>query len=153
MKLVILWLIQDLLTVFTGGRMQIPGIFLMGIVYKIVQKKLLNDINEDETWAIWSGFAGGIFWDLRWVGVPGFFTIGYVGVILIVIQVLRALPPQTEDSLTWIIIFVMLELTQILPPLVPVIILGGTMGIRFFGIQQLYALPVIIICLLKIKGK
>ena len=63
MMLVILWLIQDLLTVFTGGGMQIPGLFMLGVVFRL----LFSDNNNDDgnLWAIWSAFAGGILWDTR----------------------------------------------------------------------------------------
>ena len=142
MFLVLLWLIEDLLTVFSGGGMQIPSIFMLGIVYK-----LLTEENEDGAWAIWSAFGGGFFWDIRWIGIPGFFTIGNVAVVLIVIQVWNSIPPQGRESGTGIIVFSLLELSQVLPPIVPVLILGGNMGWNFFIRQQLYALPVLIICI------
>ena len=56
MTLVILWLIQDLLTVFTGGGMQIPGLFMLGIVYRL----LIEDDPDEGLRAIWSAFAGGV---------------------------------------------------------------------------------------------
>ena len=142
MFLVLLWLLQDLLTVFTGGRMQIPEIFLLGLVYQ-----LLTDNYEDGAWAIWSAFAGGVLWDLRWIGIPGFFTLGYVAVVLIVIQIWNALPPQGKNFGAWLIVFSLFEFSQILPPMVPVIFLGGTIGWRFFLLQQAYALPALIFCM------
>ena len=123
MILVILWLTQDLLTVFTGGGMEVPGLFMLGIVCRL----LLDDGSGDGSlWAIWSAFAGGILWDLRWVGIPGFFTLGYVLVVLIVIQVWGMIPPQGRVSGTGLLVFVLLECSQLLPPMLPVLILGGS---------------------------
>ena len=140
MLLVILWLIQDLLTVFTGGGMQIPGLFMLGIVYKL----LVDEGEEDSLWAIWSAWGGGILWDLRWVGIPGFFTLGYVIVVLIVIQVWGIIPPQGRESGSRMIVFALFEASQLLPPAIPVLVLGGAAGWNFFLMQQVYSLPAIL---------
>ncbi|MBQ7196798.1 MAG: hypothetical protein IJS40_05260 [Synergistaceae bacterium] len=141
MLLVILWLIQDFLTVLSGGGMQIPGLFMLGIVYKL----LFDDNSDGSLWAIWSAFAGGILWDLRWVGIPGFFTLGNVVVILIVIQVWGAIPPQGRTGGTGLLIFILLEVSQLIPPMLPVLILGGYTGWNFFLFQQVYSLPAILV--------
>ncbi len=143
MFVIFLWLIQDFITVFTGGSARIPGLFILGLVYKIID----DTSDDDRLSAIWTAFAGGLLWDLRWVGLPGFFTLGYVIVILIVIQVWGLIPPQNRNSGTGIIIFILLEISQLVPPLVPVLILGGTTGWQFFISQQLYALPAICFCM------
>ena len=83
MMLVMLWLLQDVLTVFTGGGMQIPGLFVLGLTYRM----LTTGEDEDSLWGIWSAFAGGVLWDLRWIGIPGFFTLGYVAAILFCIYI------------------------------------------------------------------
>ena len=141
MIIVILWLIQDLLTIFTGGGMQIPGLFILGVVCRI----LLDDGSGDGyLWGIWAAFAGGILWDLRWIGIPGFFTLGYVLVVLIVIQVWGMIPPQGRVSGTSVIVFVLLEATQLIPPMLPVLILGGNTGWGYFLTQQVWALPAIL---------
>lgn len=140
MLLIFLWLAQDLLTVFTGGGMQIPGLFMLGIVYSL----LVNEGSENSLWAIWTAFAGGILWDLRWVGIPGFFALGYVIVVLIVIQVWGAIPPQGRASGTSLVVFALMEVSQLLPPMIPVLVLGGATGWTFFLRQQAYSLPAII---------
>ena len=145
MTLIILWLIQDLLTVFTGGGMQIPGLFMLGLVYR-----LLTDESNDENvnlWGIWSAFAGGILWDLRWIGIPGFFTLGYVVVVLAVIQVWGIIPPQSRNTGTGLIVFILMEISQLIPPLLPVLILGGAAGWQYFLTQQVYSLPAIPFCI------
>lgn len=143
MMLVILWLIQDLLTVFTGGGMQIPGLFMLGVVYRL----LFSDNNNDDgnLWAIWSAFAGGILWDIRWIGIPGFFTLGYVIVVLIVIQVWGIIPPQGRVSGSSLLVFILLECSQLIPPMLPVLILGGNTGWGYFLMQQVYSLPAILL--------
>lgn len=141
MTLIILWLLQDLLTVFIGGGMQIPGIFMLGLVYKL----LIDEGSEDSLWAIWSAFAGGILWDLRWIGIPGFFTLGYVVVVMIVIQVWGVIPPQGRASGISLLVFALMEVSQLLPPLLPVLILGGSAGWNFFLLQQAYSLPAILL--------
>ncbi|MDY6399547.1 MAG: hypothetical protein SPL10_03405 [Synergistales bacterium] len=142
MLLVILWLIQDFFTVLCGGSMQIPGLFIMGIIYKI----LFADDNADgNLWAIWSAFAGGILWDLRWIGIPGFFTLGNVIVVLIVIQIWGALPPHGRKTGTGFLVFVLFELSQLVPPLLPVLILGGDSGWSLYLLRQAYAFPIVLL--------
>lgn len=149
MLLVILWLVQDLLTVFIGGGMQIPGFFMLGIAYKL----LIDEGNDDNLWAIWSAFAGGALWDLRWVGIPGFFTLGYVAVVLVIIQVWGLIPPQGRISGTGWLVFILLEITQLIPPLLPVLILGGNIGWSYFLYQQIYSLPAIFVTMAIYSGK
>ncbi|MBQ7151463.1 MAG: hypothetical protein IJR94_04320 [Synergistaceae bacterium] len=143
MFLVILWLLQDFLTVFAGGGMQIPGLFMLGIIYRLICK----DDSDGSLWAIWSAFAGGILWDLRWVGIPGFFTLGNVIVVMLVIKVWGSIPPQGRVSGTGLLIFILMEVSQLVPPLIPIIILGGDTGWTFFFLQQIYSLPAILLTL------
>ncbi len=146
MHLVFLWLVEDLLTVFTGGAAQIPELFILGVAYKILTDDEERRFNLP---AIWIAFAGGILWDLRWVGIPGFFTLGYVVAILIIIQIWEVIPPQgrTSGNGFYYIVFALLEISQLLPPVLPVLILGGGTGWIFFIRQQIYSLPAILICL------
>ncbi len=137
------------MTVFIGGGMQMPSLFMLGLVYR-----LITDESNDEgvnLWGIWSAFAGGLLWDIRWVGIPGFFTLGYVAVVLAVIQVWGIIPPQGrnfgESTSTGLIVFILMEISQLIPPLLPVLILGGAAGWRFFLTQQIYSLPAILFCL------
>ncbi len=139
MILVILWLIQDFLTVLSGGGMQIPGLFMLGIVYRL----LFNDDSDVNLWAIWSAFAGGILWDLRWIGIPGFFTLGNVIVVLILVQVWGSIPPQGRTGGMFLLVFILMEISQLIPPMLPVLILGGNTGWSFFLLQQFYSLPAI----------
>lgn len=139
MLLVILWLIQDFLTVLSGGGMQIPGLFMLGIFYKL----LFSDDSDINLWGIWCSFAGGILWDLRWLGIPGFFTLGNVIAVLILIQIWGSIPPQGRTDGMKFLVFILLEISQIIPPMLPVLILGGSTGWSFFLFQQVYSLPAI----------
>ncbi|MBQ6969936.1 MAG: hypothetical protein IJP85_06370 [Synergistaceae bacterium] len=146
MILVILWLIQDLLTVFTGGGMQVPGLFMLAVVFKLLISDS-SDIEEVNLRAIWTAFGGGILWDLRWIGIPGFFTLGYVVVVLIVIELWGMIPPQGRSSGTSLIVFVLFECSQLIPPMLPVLILGGRTGWNYFLMQQVYSLPAILLAM------
>ena len=147
MRLVILWLIQDFLTVFSGGGMQIPSIYMLGLIYSLLVEDDKENTAPDmsKLWGIWASFCGGILWDLRWVGIPGFYTVGYVIVVMTVIQVWSMIPPQGRASGNTLIVFMLLEISQLLPPLLPVLILGGSIGWNFFLMQQVYSLPAILI--------
>ncbi|MBQ7193563.1 MAG: hypothetical protein IJR98_04245 [Synergistaceae bacterium] len=141
MILVILWLVQDFFTVFTGGGMQVPGLFMLGLVFRL----FFCESDDENLWAIWTAFGGGILWDLRWIGIPGFFTLGYVVVVLIVTQIWGMLPPQGRSSGTSLIVFILLECSQLIPPMLPVLILGGNTGWNYFVLQQAYSLPAILL--------
>ena len=119
--------------------MQLPELFLMGIVYKLIAEE-----REDKLWAIWTAFFGGLMWDLRWVGVPGFFTLGYVAVVALILWAWRVVPVHGR---TLLVVFLLLESSQFIPNIVPVLILGGSTGGSFFISQQIYALPALLICL------
>ena len=127
--------------------MQIPSLFMLGLVYRLLvndnRENLVGDMSN--LWAVWSAFGGGILWDLRWVGIPGFFTLGYVIVVMTVIQVWSMIPPQGKSSGNSMIVFTLMEVSQLIPPLVPVLILGGSAGWNFFLMQQVYSLPAILI--------
>ena len=56
MLLVIWRLIQDFCSVLTGGGMQIPGLFMLGLVYRPFSE-LVDEGSEDALWAVWSAFA------------------------------------------------------------------------------------------------
>ncbi len=124
-----------------GGSMQIPGLFMLGIIYKL----LCDDNIDISLWAIWSAFAGGILWDLRWVGIPGFFTLGNVITVLIVIQIWDAIPPQGRITGTGFLFFLLMEISQFIPPLLPLLILGNDTGWSLFWQRQVYSLPVILL--------
>ena len=139
MGFVLLWLLQNFLTVLLWGAAQAPELFLLGVVYC-----LLTDDGEERLWAIWTAFAGGLLWDLRWIGIPGFFILGYVSVVTLVLRVWSAVPAHGR---TPFLAFILFEASQLIPPLFPVLILGGDAGGDFFLWQQICALPAVFFCL------
>ena len=138
MSSVLFWLLQDLLTVLAWGVMQVPEIFLLTVAYR-----LLLEEGEDRLWGIWTAFFGGLLWDLRWIDIPGFFTLGYVCVVMLILWAWNAIPVQGRTSMVF---FALLEVTQLLPPLLPVLIFGGDRGGAFFALQQALALPLVLLC-------
>lgn len=138
MSFLLFWLLQDLLTVLSWGVIQVPEIFLLSVAYR-----LLSEEREDRLWAIWTAFFGGLLWDLRWIGIPGFFTLGYVCVVMLLLWVWNTLPMQGRTSFVF---FALLETTQLLPPLLPVFVFGGDRGGVFFILQQVCALPLVLLC-------
>lgn len=133
---VLFWLLQDLLTVLTWGSMQIPEIFLFSLVYR-----LLTRDREANIQVIWMAFAGGLFWDLRWVGFPGFFILNYLVAVMAVIWVWNTLPLPGRTPL---IIFLLFWGAQLLPAVLSAFILVrnvGTSGWLPFLVQQGCVLP------------
>ena len=118
--------------------MQVPEIFLLTVAYR-----LLLEEGEDRLWGIWTAFFGGLLWDLRWIGIPGFFTLGYVCAVMLILWAWNAIPVQGRTSMVF---FTLLEVTQLLPPLLPVLIFGGDRGGAFFVLQQVLALPLVLLC-------
>ena len=128
---VVAWFVQDLLTVLTWGTLQMPELFLYSLVYRLLTRD--RDINVS---IIWSAFIGGLFWDLRWVGIPGFFTLTYTGAVLIAMWVWNNLPVSGR---TPVIVFLLLWGSQMVPAVLPFPFLGrnvGSTGWAAFMVQQ-----------------
>ncbi|MBR0234139.1 MAG: hypothetical protein IJQ47_08830, partial [Synergistaceae bacterium] len=66
-------------------------------------------------------------------------------VVLIVIQIWGAIPPQGRISGTGWLVFMLMSISQLIPPMLPVLILGGNTGWEFFLLRQAYSLPAILI--------
>ncbi|MDR3264918.1 MAG: hypothetical protein LBT15_02800 [Synergistaceae bacterium] len=128
---VVCWLVQDLLSVLTGGVLQIPEIFLLSLVYRLLTQE--RDMNLP---VIWVAFAGGLFWDLRWVGIPGFYTLSYVCVVMAVIWAWNTLPASGR---TPVVIFFLFWAVQLLSPVLSLFFPGR--GVEesewtLFAVQQ-----------------
>jgi rod shape-determining protein MreD len=131
------WLLQDFLTVLTFGAMQIPELFLLCLVYR-----LLTQSGEKNIFVIWAAFLGGLLWDLRWIGIPGFFILSYVSVVTGALWIWNTLPASGR---TPTIIFFLFWATQLLPAFLSTLILrqgaGGEKWV-LFGFQQGCAVPI-----------
>jgi rod shape-determining protein MreD len=127
------WILQDLLVVLTAGTLQIPEIFLLSLTYGLLTKD-----RDAGVGVIWAAFAGGLLWDLRWVGIPGFFTLSYVGVVLVVIWVWNALPlPGRTPSVAFFLFWA----AQLLPSALLFLIPGRGAGWSLFAARQMFAVP------------
>ena len=130
------WFLQDALTVLISGDIQIPEIFLLSLVYRLLTKD--KDANVS---SIWMAFLGGLLWDLRWVGVPGFFTLNYVCVVMGIIWVWNALPVSGR---TLFVIFLLFWAAQLLPAILSLFLLrygSGSARWALFWLQQGCAVP------------
>jgi rod shape-determining protein MreD len=136
MIFVVFWILQDLLAVLTSGTLQISEIFLLSLAYSLLTKD-----REAGVGVIWTAFIGGLLWDLRWIGIPGFFTLNYVGVVLIVIWAWNALPLSGRTSS---VVFFLFWTTQLFPSLLFLLILGRGLGgadWTLFAVRQMCAVP------------
>jgi rod shape-determining protein MreD len=137
MTYVAFWLLQDFLTVLTFGTMRIPELFLLYLVYRILSREWEKNVS-----VIWAAFLGGLIWDLRWIGIPGFFILSYVSVVMVVLWVWNTLPTSGR---TPAIIFFLFWASQLLPAVLSALILrrGAEDGHWIlFGLQQGCAVPV-----------
>lgn len=74
--LIFAWLTQDFFAVVMSDAILIPDIYLMCIIFWSFSIK--DAPMELDIFLIWAAFVGGLLWDLRWIGVPGFFSLLYV---------------------------------------------------------------------------
>jgi rod shape-determining protein MreD len=133
---VVFWILQDLLAVLTAGTLQVSEIFLLSLTYSLLTKD-----RDAGVGVIWTAFAGGLLWDLRWIGIPGFFALSYVGVTLAVIWIWNALPLSGR---TPSVTFFLFWTTQLFPPALFLLILGrdpGGAGWMLFAARQMLAIP------------
>jgi hypothetical protein len=133
---VVFWFVQDFLSVLTWGTMQVPEIFLLSLAYR-----LLTRDRETTLPVIWWAFTGGFFWDLRWVGIPGFYTLSYVCVIMAVMWAWNTLPVSGR---TPPVIFFLFWAAQMVPPLFSLLLPGRDSGDSkwaFFVAQQGCVVP------------
>ncbi|MDR1649199.1 MAG: hypothetical protein LBR71_02970 [Synergistaceae bacterium] len=132
----IFWILQDLLAVLTAGTLQVSEIFLLSLTYSLLTKDRCAGVG-----VIWAAFIGGLLWDLRWIGIPGFFTLSYVGVVLIVIWAWNSLPVQGR---TPSVVFFLFWAAQLLPSALFFLVLrrdfGGAGG-TLFAARQMLAVP------------
>jgi len=133
---VVFWLAQHLLAVLLAGTVRVPEIFLLSLVYRLLTND--RDVNVS---VIWAAFAGGLLWDLRWIGIP-FFTLCYVLAVLGVMSFWNTLP---SSGRTMPIIFFLFWAAQLLPAVLFVLVLErgtGNTDWMLFGLQQGCAVPI-----------
>lgn len=79
--LVLSWAVQDFLAVMMGDALLIPDVFLMSLLFWSFSIK--DAPASLDIFLIWAAFAGGLLWDFRWIGFPGFFSLMYVVTFLL----------------------------------------------------------------------
>ncbi len=62
----VFWYLQDLLQVLGGSPFPVPEVFFLAVF------SMFAAWETSPSQALWIGFAGGLLWDLRWTGLPGF---------------------------------------------------------------------------------
>jgi hypothetical protein len=130
------WITQDLLAVLTSGTVRVPEIFLLNLVYRI-----LTGDRDVYVPVVWTAFFGGLLWDMRWVGIAGFFALSYVAAVMVVLWVWNTLP---SSGRTAFVIFFLFWTSQLLPVVLYLLVLErGTENLSwtFFGVQQGCAVP------------
>ena len=87
------WYVQDFLWVLGAGRVLIPEVFFLVLVFLALYN------SENGVCTIWAAFFGGVLWDLRWTGVPGITSLAYVAMLMLVRWVWHSLPAQGRTIL------------------------------------------------------
>lgn len=141
----IVWLFQDMLQVLAMGFMLVPEFFLLVVICEIVSGPLVP--SRIARW-IWFAFAGGVVWDLRWVGVPGMSALINVVAVVLVYWVWNRMPAGGRSALLFALLAAAAHfLSGVLHYLAWMV--PSQAAIRLFMIQQLIAVPVLVIlCLL-----
>lgn len=140
----IVWLLQDMLQVLAMGFMLVPEFFLLVVIYEIVSGPLVS--TRIARW-IWFAFAGGVVWDLRWVGVPGMSALINVVAVVLVHWVWNRMPAGGRSAFLFALLAAVAHfLSGVLHYLawsVP-----SQAALRLFLIQQLIAVPALVgLCL------
>jgi len=87
-----MWYLQDLLQVAASSGVPVPELFFLFLLLLSVTEEY------DLCGMVWIAFVGGLFWDLRWTGLPGF-TAGLYGLLLsLVAGTWRLIPVQGRTS-------------------------------------------------------
>jgi len=137
---VIIWLLQDMIQVLAMGFMLVPEFFLLVVVYEIVSGPLSS--TRISRW-IWFAFAGGVVWDLRWVGVPGMTALINVLAVVLVYRIWNRMPAGGRSApLFALLAGVTHFLSGILHYLAWAV--PSQAALRLFMIQQLIAVPVLV---------
>ena len=134
---VISWYIQDFLWVLGSGKVLVPEIFLLILVFL----SLRGPSRGVEI--LWAGFLGGILWDLRWIGFPGLSSLFYVVTLLMSRWAWFSLPVSGRT----VPVFGAILWAAIFPVSVVRIFMGGARGLGIFTtyfLQQSYLLPLVL---------
>lgn len=137
----LVWLFQDMFQVLAMGLMLAPEFFLLVSLYGVVSRPLYpTDVAK---W-IWFVFAGGVIWDLRWLGMPGMSSLINVSAVSLAAWIWARTPTGGRTVPMFALLaaaaHVMSGVLHYLSWDVP-----SRAALRLFAIQQLIAVPVLIV--------
>ena len=94
----IFWYLQDLIQILGGGIFPVPELFFLAVFSAFVAG------NEAPSQALWTVFVGGLLWDLRWTGLPGFTAALWAVVMGAVAIFWQAIPVQGRHGAIFLFI-------------------------------------------------
>ncbi len=139
--LAFVWLVQDLLQVLVMGFFLVPDLFLMGVLAGVA---LFPPRGTGGAARIWTAFAGGLLWDLRWTALPGLTAFTDAGAAAFAIWLWGRTPPAGRSSLLFA---VMAGGTHLFAGVLRFLIVGvhTPAALRMALVQQLTALPLVVL--------
>lgn len=108
------WYLQDLLQILGGSPFLVPEVFFLAVF------SLAAARGDVSIFAVWLGFLGGLVWDLRWTGLPGFSASLLALVMGMATIVWQSIPSQGRHG----VLFFLLALGSHA-------VLGGVRGVLF----------------------
>ena len=135
---VLSWYVQDFLWVLGTGKVLVPEIFLMTLVFLAIYKP------GSGVGILWGAFLGGIVWDLRWMGFPGITSLLYVITLMTVRWIWYSLPLSGRT----VTVFGVALWCANLPISMVRIFLWGARGgaiVHAYLAQQSYILPLVLL--------
>lgn len=139
--LFVVWILQDFAQLLMMGICMVPDAFML----LVLLFALLPPAEKGrQSRMIWAAFIGGLVWDLRWTNLPGLSAALGGGIIGLACVLWQQIPVQGRSMGTFAMFAVACELLYAtihcffwtIPSLT---------AIRLFTVQQLMALPVIIL--------
>jgi hypothetical protein len=136
----LVWLLQDVMQVLAMDIMLVPEFFLLVALYKLISGPLLS--MRVAGW-IWFAFLGGVLWDLRWASTPGMSGLINVAAIVFVYWVWDRTPIGGRSALLFAALaggaHFFSGIVHYFAWAVP-----SQAAMRFFAIQQLLSVPVLV---------
>ncbi|NLV82150.1 MAG: hypothetical protein GXZ18_03955 [Synergistaceae bacterium] len=140
-KILFIWILQDLLQTLTMGLCIIPDFFLMSIIYLALTS---NSNKERQITLIWIAFIGGLFWDLRWTNLPGLTAAINGGMVALSCFLWEKTPAQGRSVGMFVFLLVC---TQVFSRLINLIFwtIPSQVAFRQLIVQLLLSVPIIVI--------
>jgi cell shape-determining protein MreD len=101
------WYIQDFLLVLGTGKVLVPEVFLLSMVFLSLYRP------GGGVEIIWWAFFGGVLWDLRWLGFPGISSLFYLTAIITSRWVWYSLPASGKTVTVFSLILLIISVSKI----------------------------------------